>query len=182
MSRQKSSQHTSNLFTILSHRLFFGKRLYYYSSMHRYHYEDERSFNSSEEQLLHFLERTRQPGWRWNDMKQPSQPPEYSATNSGNDTHRKSKRKPLANSCLSCANGNGNDRTDRIFPSIRTATPYKADKDSYYCDRDLLLSLVFDAKVTQWFANPRTAREETGWVPEIFLFFFFFFSLSLETK
>ncbi|XP_076235530.1 voltage-dependent calcium channel subunit straightjacket isoform X5 [Calliopsis andreniformis] len=99
----------------------------------KYHYENERSFNSSEAQLLHFLDRTRQPGWRWNDMKQPSQPPEYSATNSGNDTHRKSK-----------------------------PTAYKADKDSYYCDRDLLLSLVFDAKVTEWFANPSTTREEKG--------------------
>ncbi|XP_006567861.1 voltage-dependent calcium channel subunit alpha-2/delta-3 isoform X2 [Apis mellifera] len=97
----------------------------------KYHYEDERSFNSSEAQLLHFLERTRQPRWKWNDMKQPSQPPEYSATNSGNETHRKSK-----------------------------PTPYKIDKDSYYCDRDLLLSLVFDAKVTQWFANLNITREE----------------------
>ena len=88
----------------------------YYSSVRRYHYEDERSFNSSEEQLLHFLERTRQPGWRWNDMKQPSQPPEYSATNSGNDTHRKSKRKPLANSSLSCANRNGTiEPTEFLF-------------------------------------------------------------------
>ncbi|KAG9433939.1 voltage-dependent calcium channel subunit alpha-2/delta-3 precursor [Apis mellifera carnica] len=58
-------------------------------------------------------------------------PPEYSATNSGNETHRKSK-----------------------------PTPYKIDKDSYYCDRDLLLSLVFDAKVTQWFANLNITREE----------------------
>ncbi|XP_012150257.1 voltage-dependent calcium channel subunit straightjacket isoform X2 [Megachile rotundata] len=97
----------------------------------KYHYEDERSFNTSEAQLLHFLERTRQPRWKWNDMKQPSQPPEYSATSSGNDTHRKAK-----------------------------STPYKVDKDSYYCDRDLLLSLVFDAKVTEWFANPSTTREE----------------------
>ncbi|XP_076165059.1 voltage-dependent calcium channel subunit straightjacket isoform X2 [Ptiloglossa arizonensis] len=99
----------------------------------KYHYEDERAFNSSEAQLLHFLERTRQPRWKWNDMKQPSQPPEYSATSSGNDTHRKSK-----------------------------PTPYKADKDSYYCDRELLLSLVFDAKVTDWFANLSTTREEKG--------------------
>ncbi|XP_076283342.1 voltage-dependent calcium channel subunit straightjacket isoform X8 [Lasioglossum baleicum] len=90
----------------------------------RYHYEDERPFNTSEAQLLHFLERIRQPAWRWKDMKQPSQPPEYSATSS--------------------------------------ATAYKADKDLYYCDRDLLLSLVFDAKVTEWFANPSTTREEKG--------------------
>ncbi|XP_015440255.1 PREDICTED: voltage-dependent calcium channel subunit alpha-2/delta-3 isoform X2 [Dufourea novaeangliae] len=99
----------------------------------KYHYEDEKSFNSSEAQLLHFLERTRQPRWKWNDMKQPSQPPENSVTSSGNDTPRKSK-----------------------------ATTYKADKESYYCDRDLLLSLVFDAKVTEWFANPSTTRGEKG--------------------
>ncbi|XP_076657367.1 voltage-dependent calcium channel subunit straightjacket isoform X4 [Halictus rubicundus] len=99
----------------------------------KYHYEDERPFNTSEAQLLHFLERIRQPAWRWKDMKQPSQPPEYSATSSGNDTHHKSK-----------------------------PTAYKADKDLYYCDRDLLLSLVFDAKVTEWFANPSTTREGKG--------------------
>lgn len=42
-----------------------------------------------------------------------------------------------------------------------TANPYKADKNSYYCDRNLLLSLVYDAKATEWFAqqippNPST--------------------------
>lgn len=43
-----------------------------------------------------------------------------------------------------------------------TANPYKADRNSYYCDRNLLLSLVYDAKVTEWFANPSISREETG--------------------
>jgi len=47
-----------------------------------------------------------------------------------------------------------------------TANPYKVDKNSYYCDRNLLLSLVYDAKVTEWFAqqipsNPST--KESGW-------------------
>ncbi|EFN86529.1 voltage-dependent calcium channel subunit alpha-2/delta-3 isoform X7 [Harpegnathos saltator] len=95
----------------------------------KYHYEGEHRFNTSEIQLLHFLERTRQPGWKWIDMKQRSQPPEYSATSSGHSSH---------------------------------PNPYKADRNSYYCDRYLLLSLVFDAKVTEWFANPSTTREETG--------------------
>ncbi|XP_032664937.1 voltage-dependent calcium channel subunit alpha-2/delta-3 isoform X3 [Odontomachus brunneus] len=95
----------------------------------KYHYEGEHRFNTSELQLLHFLERTRQPGWKWIDMKQRSQPPEYSAASSGHSSH---------------------------------SNPYKADRNSYYCDRYLLLSLVFDAKVTEWFANPSTTREETG--------------------
>ncbi|XP_015188369.1 PREDICTED: voltage-dependent calcium channel subunit alpha-2/delta-3 isoform X2 [Polistes dominula] len=97
----------------------------------KYHYKDEHKFNTSEMQLLHFLERTRQPGWKWIDMKR-SQPPEF-ATSSGHGSHRKS------------------------YPN-----PNKTDKNSYYCDRSLLLSLVFDAKVTEWFANPSTTREETG--------------------
>ncbi|XP_011643391.1 voltage-dependent calcium channel subunit alpha-2/delta-3 isoform X2 [Pogonomyrmex barbatus] len=86
----------------------------------KYHYEGEHRFNTSELQLLHFLERTRLPGWKWIDMKQRSQPPEYSATNSNFSPHPNS---------------------------------YKADKNSYYCDRNLLLSLVYDAKVTEWFAQ-----------------------------
>ncbi|XP_043503020.1 voltage-dependent calcium channel subunit alpha-2/delta-3 isoform X2 [Polistes fuscatus] len=98
----------------------------------KYHYKDEHKFNTSEMQLLHFLERTRMPGWKWIDLKR-SQPPEYSATSSGHGSHRKS------------------------YPSTN-----KADKNSYYCDRNLLMSLVFDAKVTEWFANPSTTREETG--------------------
>jgi len=57
----------------------------------RYHYEGEHRFNSSELQLLHFLERTRQPGWKWIDMKQRSQPPEYSAASSSHTSHRKSR-------------------------------------------------------------------------------------------
>ncbi|XP_025988589.1 voltage-dependent calcium channel subunit alpha-2/delta-3 isoform X3 [Solenopsis invicta] len=94
----------------------------------KYHYEGEHKFNSSELQLLHFLERTRLPGWKWIDKKQRSQPPEHSATSSSHSSR---------------------------------PNPYKADKDSYCCDRNLLLSLVYDAKVTEWFAqqippNPST--------------------------
>lgn len=33
-------------------------------------------------------------------------------------------------------------------------------KDRRYCDRDLILNLVFDAEVTKFFANPQTSRDE----------------------
>ncbi|XP_015587813.1 voltage-dependent calcium channel subunit alpha-2/delta-3 isoform X2 [Cephus cinctus] len=99
-----------------------------------YHYEAEHIFNTSEKQLLHFLERIRQPGWKWNDSKQRSPPPERTASNSGHGAaHRK-----------------------------RSSNPNKADRISYYCDRNLLQSLVFDAKVTEWFANTNTTREDMG--------------------
>lgn len=50
----------------------------------RYHYDGEFEFRSPEDQLLHFLNRTRQqePPWRWIDAKQRSQPPEKSNTSS----------------------------------------------------------------------------------------------------
>ncbi|XP_072766737.1 voltage-dependent calcium channel subunit straightjacket isoform X2 [Anoplolepis gracilipes] len=101
----------------------------------KYHYEGEHNkFNNSEERLRHFLKRTRQPGWKWIDMKQRSQPPEYSAAASSHSSH---------------------------------TNPSKTDKFSYYCDRNLLLSLVYDAKVTEWFAQqtpayPSSTRDESG--------------------
>ncbi|XP_028044532.1 voltage-dependent calcium channel subunit alpha-2/delta-3 isoform X2 [Monomorium pharaonis] len=98
----------------------------------KYHYEGEHRFNTSEMQLLHFLERTRLPGWKWIDMKQRSQPPEYSAASPSHSSH---------------------------------PNPYKADRNSYYCDRNLLLSLVYDAKVTEWFAQqnpPNPSTKESG--------------------
>ncbi|KAG5309152.1 CA2D3 protein, partial [Pseudoatta argentina] len=99
----------------------------------KYHYEGEHRFNSSESQLLHFLERTRLPGWKWIDMKQRSKPPEHSATSSNHSSNPK---------------------------------PYKAEnKNSYFCDRNLLLSLVYDAKVTEWFAQqipPNPSNKESG--------------------
>ncbi|KYM97596.1 Voltage-dependent calcium channel subunit alpha-2/delta-3 [Cyphomyrmex costatus] len=100
----------------------------------KYHYEGEHRFTSSESQLLHFLERTRLPGWKWIDMKQRSKPPEHSATT-------------IKFCCV-------------------TAKPYKAEnKNSYFCDRSLLLSLVYDAKVTEWFAQqipPNPSTKESG--------------------
>ncbi|XP_029664841.1 voltage-dependent calcium channel subunit alpha-2/delta-3 isoform X1 [Formica exsecta] len=100
----------------------------------KYHYEGEHRFNTSEMQLLHFLERTRQPGWKWIDMKQRSKPPEQTAS---------------------------------APPHTPYTKPFKTDKNSYYCDRNLLLSLVYDAKVTEWFAqqtpaNPSSTREASG--------------------
>ncbi|XP_051159671.1 voltage-dependent calcium channel subunit alpha-2/delta-3 isoform X5 [Leptopilina boulardi] len=91
----------------------------------KYHYDGEFEFRSPEDQLLHFLNRTRQqePPWRWIDAKQRSQPPEKS--NASSKTFSKSV-------------------------------------DSYYCDRRLLLNLVHDAQVTQWFANASSIRDEKG--------------------
>lgn len=55
----------------------------------------------------------------------------------------------------------------KIIPVKSIANPSKTDKteNSYYCDRNLLLSLVYDAKMTEWFAQQNVAtsiREEIG--------------------
>ncbi|XP_046751173.1 voltage-dependent calcium channel subunit alpha-2/delta-3 isoform X2 [Diprion similis] len=92
-----------------------------------YHYDGDHTFQTPEEELLHFLKRTRVPGWKWMDMNRVgSHPPEHS--------HSGSSR-------------------------VNTS---KVERTSYYCDRNLLLSLVFDAMVTDWFANTNTTRGEKG--------------------
>jgi len=55
--------------------------------------------------------------------------------------------------------------TSKVIPVNSIANPSKTDKNSYYCDRNLLLSLVYDAKMTEWFAQQNVAtsnRDETG--------------------
>nr|CAD7196612.1 unnamed protein product [Timema douglasi] len=76
-----------------------------------YHYDTEHQFDTPEQELYHFLERTQQPKWHW-----------------------KSKR---------------------------TVTP---PEHVTQCDRDLFLSLVFDAKATEWFSKnfSSSSKEEKG--------------------
>ncbi|RZF45628.1 hypothetical protein LSTR_LSTR010579 [Laodelphax striatellus] len=77
-----------------------------------YNYPNEHSFKSPEEQVLHFLSRTRKPGWKWMSLR-PRSPQDL---------------------------GNSNTK--------------KMEKDSYYCDKTLMQSLVFDAIVTEVLERP----------------------------
>ncbi|KAI8121434.1 Voltage-dependent calcium channel subunit alpha-2/delta-3 [Lucilia cuprina] len=77
------------------------------------------TFETPEEELLWFLGKMSQPGWKWPSSRS-ALPPEHTAA-------------MLSNSSAG-----------RI-PSF--------DKDNYYCDRQLMQSLVFDARVTEWFSK-----------------------------
>ncbi|XP_039276628.1 voltage-dependent calcium channel subunit alpha-2/delta-3 isoform X2 [Nilaparvata lugens] len=77
-----------------------------------YNYPNEHNFKSPEEQVLHFLSRTRKPGWKWMSLR-PRSPQDL---------------------------GNSNTK--------------KMEKDSYYCDKTLMQSLVFDAIVTEVLERP----------------------------
>ncbi|CAH1392782.1 unnamed protein product [Nezara viridula] len=83
----------------------------------KYHYGDVYNFKTPEEEIIHFLNRTEKPGWKW-PLQRSSPPPE----------HRH---------CHLC-----NSSKDDTM-----------DKYTYYCDRTLLLSLVYDAKATEWFSG-----------------------------
>ncbi|KAK6642402.1 hypothetical protein RUM43_003904 [Polyplax serrata] len=72
-----------------------------------YNYPFEHVFESAEEKLLHFLERTHKPGWKWMSLR---------------------PRSPIKE------------------PGH---TMKKMEKDSYYCDKNLMQSLVYDAMVTE---------------------------------
>nr|XP_024215469.1 voltage-dependent calcium channel subunit alpha-2/delta-3 isoform X2 [Halyomorpha halys] len=84
----------------------------------KYHYGDVYNFKTPEEEIIHFLNRTEKPGWKW-PLQRSSPPPE----------HRH---------CHSSCNSSKDDTMD---------------KSTYYCDRTLLLSLVYDAKATEWFSG-----------------------------
>ncbi|XP_071455009.1 voltage-dependent calcium channel subunit alpha-2/delta-3 isoform X2 [Hetaerina americana] len=74
-----------------------------------YNHESEHVFHTPEEQVIHFIARTRKPGWKWMSVR-PRSP-----------QHEKER---------------GHN------------TPKKMERDSYFCDKTLLQSLVFDALVT----------------------------------
>ncbi|XP_049864524.1 voltage-dependent calcium channel subunit alpha-2/delta-3 isoform X3 [Schistocerca gregaria] len=71
-----------------------------------YNYASENTFKTPEEQVLHFLSRTRKPGWKWMSLR---------------------PRSPLRDG----------------HPNMK-----KMEKDSYFCDKTLMQSLVYDAVIT----------------------------------
>ncbi|XP_018057604.1 PREDICTED: voltage-dependent calcium channel subunit alpha-2/delta-3 [Atta colombica] len=80
-----------------------------------YNSASDKFFSSPEERILHFLARTRRPGWKWMSLR-PRSP----------SSHHKQASKP--------------------------------DKDSYYCDKKLVQSLVLDALVTDGFDKREAQR------------------------
>ncbi|XP_022196904.2 voltage-dependent calcium channel subunit alpha-2/delta-3 isoform X3 [Nilaparvata lugens] len=90
----------------------------------KYYYNDDpvlnkrHDFASAEEELVHFINRTGWPGWKW-----PSKPTDLRTNNSSSSKSDKSESEK------------GHD--------LR--------RESYFCDRSLFLSLVFDAAATAWF-------------------------------
>nr|CAD7570715.1 unnamed protein product [Timema californicum] len=72
-----------------------------------YNYASEHRFKSPEEQVFHFLAKTRNPGWKWMSLR---------------------PRSPLKDTPHS--------------------TMKKMEKDSYFCDKTLMQSLVLDAYAT----------------------------------
>ncbi|BES90285.1 Calcium channel [Nesidiocoris tenuis] len=86
-----------------------------------YNYANEHNFTSPEDQVLHFLARTRKPGWKWMSLR-PRSP-----TRSHDPDE---KYQP------------------NVLPVMGHGSIKKMEKDSYYCDKRLMQSLVFDAMVT----------------------------------
>ncbi|KAL0126861.1 hypothetical protein PUN28_005311 [Cardiocondyla obscurior] len=80
-----------------------------------YNSASDKYFSSPEERVMHFLARTRRPGWKWMSLR-PRSP----------SSHHKQASKP--------------------------------DRDSYYCDKKLVQSLVLDALVTDGFDKRETQR------------------------
>lgn len=99
-----------------------------------YNYANEQVFNTPEERVLHFLGRTLQPGWKWMSLR---------------------PRSPLKD------REPGKLVYDFRKPQLRSVTGHKKmERDSYYCDKNLLQSLVFDAMVTESLEKPSTRGKD----------------------
>ncbi|XP_044741537.1 voltage-dependent calcium channel subunit alpha-2/delta-3 [Chrysoperla carnea] len=85
-----------------------------------YNSVSEQYLGTAEDRVLHFLSRTRAPGWKWMSMR-PRAP-------------------PLGP--LTTAHG-------PVIHHVQTTPHKKTEKDSYYCDKTLMQSLVQDAIVTE---------------------------------
>ncbi|KRJ98676.1 voltage-dependent calcium channel subunit alpha-2/delta-3 isoform X1 [Drosophila yakuba] len=88
--------------------------------------DQEPSFGSPEEQVLHFLSRAGRPGWKWMSVR-PKSPQPHHNMHSGS---------------------NGNAPGSSHFGSQHQNSQGSRKAEPYFCDRALLQSLVRDAMVT----------------------------------
>ncbi|BFF94220.1 voltage-dependent calcium channel subunit alpha-2/delta-4 [Drosophila madeirensis] len=88
--------------------------------------DQEPSFGSPEEQVLHFLARAGRPGWKWMSVR-PKSPQPHHNMHSGS---------------------NGNSPGSSHFGSQHLNAQGSRKAEPYFCDRTLIQSLVRDAMVT----------------------------------
>ncbi|XP_050524029.1 voltage-dependent calcium channel subunit alpha-2/delta-3 isoform X2 [Daktulosphaira vitifoliae] len=81
-----------------------------------YNYANEYNFKTPEDRVLHFLSRTKKPGWKWMSLR--------------------------------------SRLTQRDTDTNQAYNTWRKEKDSHYCDKNLLQSLVFDALVTDSLEQP----------------------------
>ncbi|XP_067644744.1 voltage-dependent calcium channel subunit alpha-2/delta-3 isoform X7 [Eurosta solidaginis] len=99
---------------------YFGGKRWRIHPTWLYCKHNNKTFSTPEEELIWFLNKMSQPGWRW-PLSRSAVPPEHAALLFSNTS------------------------TGRILSMY--------EKESYYCDRQLMQSLVFDARVTEWFSK-----------------------------
>ncbi|XP_050440544.1 voltage-dependent calcium channel subunit alpha-2/delta-3 isoform X2 [Adelges cooleyi] len=75
-----------------------------------YNYANDHTFKTPEDRVLHFLSRSKKPGWKWMSLR--------------------------------------TRMTQKDMNTNQAYNTWRKEKDSHYCDKNLLQSLVFDALVT----------------------------------
>lgn len=124
-------------------------------------FDDRTSFETAEDQLLHFLARAGRPRWKWMSVRPRSPLPHFSHNGAmpigGHHDHRDH-------------NGNNGQGSRKAEP--------------YYCDRYLVQSLVRDAMVTDALDQPShpLRREEKQWVNSFQLILFTIISFFWKKK
>ncbi|XP_034475779.1 voltage-dependent calcium channel subunit alpha-2/delta-3 [Drosophila innubila] len=102
--------------------------------------QTNKTFRTPETELLYFVDRMSEPGWHWPSSRS-AMPPEHAAA-------------IFSNNASTGRHSSINEK--ERYHSINASTGRHSsinEKERYYCDRQLMQSLVFDARVTKWFSN-----------------------------
>lgn len=92
--------------------------------------------------MLHFLDKMMKVGWKWS--------PQYPEDSGTLESYLEGKRFYFFN-----------DRTTLIktdFLLLDECDSPGVEEDDYYCDKDLIQLLIFDARVTESFKNPKLSK------------------------
>lgn len=103
--------------------------------------DQEPSFGSPEEQVLHFLARAGRPGWKWMSVRAPFHRSSYKFTSYIYTSLKVRPKPPQPHHNIHGATPVGHFGQHVNVQGSRKAEPY-------FCDRTLIQSLVRDAMVT----------------------------------
>lgn len=106
--------------------------------------EQETPFETPEEQILHFLSRAGRPRWKWMSVRPRSPQPHHNSAGGGSG----------GNSGNNGGSSHGQHMSGQSAHQQQQQQAASKKSEPYFCDRNLLQTLVRDALVTDGMDRP----------------------------